>query len=278
MLPSQGRDWDPAGVVAVWFAHARISLQRQLVYRFANWSGLFTNCFFLYFRAYALAACFAERTVIGGLDVRQVVSYVTVSQALLMVIPQWGRIGVADAVRSGQIAIDLARPVDYVGIVLAQRFGVSGYYLFARAVPLLVLGAFGGFLEFPSLAILPAILLSIFLAAWIAHLLLLLIELSSFWFGSERGVRWMVLGIGNLLSGLILPISFFPDWAQAISRFLPFEQTLYVPTRIWIGDAGSGPAEVAAVLGIQLSWALLLTVFAQFVFHAGRREVLIHGG
>lgn len=266
------------GDVSVWLAHARISLRRQLVYRFANWSGLFTNCFFLYFRAYALAACYAGRDVIGGLDVRQVVTYVTVSQALLMVIPQWGRIGVAEAVRSGQISVDLARPVDYVGTVLAQRFGVSAYYLFARAFPLLLLGAIGGFLALPAPDLLPAILLSVVLGAWIAHLLLVLVELSSFWLGSERGVRWAVLGIGNLLSGLILPNDFFPDWARRISLFLPFEQTLYAPTRLWIGGGAESAGDVLGTLALQLVWALLLTGGAQLLFHAGRREVLLHGG
>ena len=263
-----------AASLSVWSGYARIALQRQLVYRFANWSGLFANAFFLYFRAYALRACFAERATIGGLDAHQVVTYVTVSQALLMVIPQWGRVGVAESVRSGQIAIDLSRPVDYIGVQLAQRAGVSLYYLGVRAVPVLFLGALGGFLRLPGWAPLPTILVSIALAAWIAHLLLLLIELSSFWFGSEQGIRWLVLGLSSLFSGLILPISFFPNWAQTISRFLPFEQTLYLPTKIWIGDVDN----LALAVGIQLLWALGLTVVTQLIFRAGRRQLLIHGG
>ena len=258
----------------IWFAYSRIALQRELAYRFANWSGLFTNVFFLYFRAYALRACFAERTEIGGLDVAQVVTYVTVSQALLMVIPQWGRVGVAEAVRSGQIALDLSRPVDYIGVQLAQRSGASAYYLFVRALPLFLLGALGGFLRLPDPLLLPAIVLSIALAAWIAYLILLLVELSSFWFGSEQGVRWIVHGLAGLFSGLILPISFFPEWAQSLSRFLPFEQTLYLPTKIWIGAVGNVPAALLT----QLLWALLLTGVTQMVFWFGRREVLVHGG
>ena len=255
-------------------AHARIALQRQLVYRFSNWSGLFTNCFFLYFRAYALRACFEHRIAIGGLDADQTVTYVTVSQAFLMVIPAWGKVGVGDAVRSGQIVIDLARPVDLVSCHLGGRFGVSAYYVVARALPLLAVGALAGFLVLPPLGLLPVFAISVVLAAWIAHVILLLIELSSFWLGSEQGVRWLVLGFSGLFSGLILPIDFFPQWARTISRFLPFEQTLYTPTRIWIGAGES----LWLLLGVQLLWAVFLTLLAQLLFHAGRREVLVHGG
>ncbi|MEZ4648383.1 MAG: ABC-2 family transporter protein [Candidatus Eisenbacteria bacterium] len=261
-------------VVSNGWAHARIALQRQLVYRFSNWSGLFTNCFFLYFRAYALRACYEHRDSIGGLDVAQIVTYVTVSQAFLMVIPAWGKVGVADSVRSGQIAIDLARPTDFVTCYLGSRFGVSTYYSVARALPLLVVGGLAGFLTLPPIGVLPIFLLSVVLAAWIAHLILLLIELSSFWLGSEQGVRWLVLGFSSLFSGLILPIDFFPAWAQMLSRFLPFEQTLYAPTSVWIG----AEAGVLSVVGVQFLWAVLLTALARTVFQAGRREVLVHGG
>src|SRR5690606_8245317 len=113
------------------------AIRRQLAYRVANWSGLFTNAFFLFFRAYALRACYGERAVIGGLSATDIVTYVTVSQALLMVIPQWGRVEVAESVRSGQVAVDLCRPLDYFAAFLSKRLGVSAYYVLFRFLPLL---------------------------------------------------------------------------------------------------------------------------------------------
>ena len=56
------------------FAHASASLKQQLAYRFANRAGLFTNVFFLLFRAYALRACYATRSEIGGLTVQDIVA------------------------------------------------------------------------------------------------------------------------------------------------------------------------------------------------------------
>jgi ABC-2 type transport system permease protein len=166
-------------------------VKQQLTYRFANWAGLFTNTFFLFFRAYALRACYEGRLEIGGLTAADIVAYVTVSQALLMVIPQWGRIGLSANVRSGQIATDLTRPIDLLQTVLAVRAGVSVYYTFARFFPLMLLGAAVGFVSWPDrVAGAFGFVVSVGLGAWLANLILLLIETSSFWLGTERGMRY----------------------------------------------------------------------------------------
>ena len=99
-------------MLSVAAAFARASFQQQLAYRVANWAGLFTNSAFLLFRASAFRACYAHRASIGGLDLADATTFVAVTQAILMVAPQWGAIGVAADVRSGQIAVDLLRPMD----------------------------------------------------------------------------------------------------------------------------------------------------------------------
>jgi ABC-2 type transport system permease protein len=258
------------------FAHVGASVKQQLAYRFANWAGIFTNTFFLVFRAYALRACYHGRDEIGGLDARGVVAYVAVSQALLMVIPQWGRIGLAASVRTGQIATELCRPIDLLSQLLAVRAGVSAYYSFARMAPLMLLSALAGFVSLPPRPLdAVGFLISVLLGAWIANLILVLIEASSFWLGTERGVRYLVMGISSLVSGLILPISFLPDTVQQLSRWLPFESTLYWATRVYLG---APPASLASGLLGQAAWALLLTALARSVLALGTRRLVIHGG
>ncbi len=257
-------------------AFGAVAFKRQLAYRFANWSGLFTNVFFLLFRTYALMACYEFRDEIAGYDVGQVTTYVTVTQALLMVSPQWGRIGIAESVRTGQVAMDLIRPVPYVAVQLSQRLGISAYYVLVRAIPVGAVGALFGFLKPPAdpWALLP-FLISIALAAALGNLILILVELSSFWFGSERGVRFLVSGFANLFSGLLLPIAFFPEWARRISAFLPFEHSLYTPTRIYIGEVSGS---VWTAIGAQLVWLLLLLILTEWMFRRGTKVLIIQGG
>jgi ABC-2 type transport system permease protein len=114
------------------------------------------------------------------------------------------------------------------------------------------------------------------LGAWIANSLLFLIEVSSFWLGSERGVRYLLLGVGNLLSGLILPLSFLPDAMQGLSRLLPFEYTLYLPVRIYLGSSGEGG--LGSAIAMQLLWAVSLTILCRSILAAGVRKLVVHGG
>lgn len=264
-------------MLAPYAAFARAAFQRQFAYRTANWAGLFTNVFFLFFRAAALAACFDARSQIGGLTVQDVVTYVTVSQSLVMVCPQWGVLGLAVSVHTGQVAMDLVRPVNLVGMYLSRRLAISGYYVIMRMLPLLAVGWLAGLLSFPPS---PALWLpfasSVVLAAWIGICLIFLVEVSSFWFEGDRGVRYLVMGLAVLPSGLILPADFFPEAVQTVFALTPFPYTLYVPTEVWLGRLGG--VSLLANLGAQLAWAVGLTIGCLVALSAGERRLQIMGG
>lgn len=260
-----------------YLAFGRAAFQRQLTYRTANWAGLFANLFFLFFRAYALRACFAHRTDIGGLDAMQVVTYITVTQSLLMVCPQWGLLDLASSVHSGQIAVDLLRPVDLFGMVAARRLAASVYYVAARMVPLLAIGAGFGLLELPAdLSIWGPFVVSTVLAAWIGICLLFVVEVSSFWLESEQGVRFVMIGLSVVPSGLMVPLQWLPGWLEQLCWLTPFVHSLYTPSQVWLG-VFDGPTLLAA-LGGQLAWAITLTVACRALLRAGTRRLQVLGG
>jgi len=118
--------------------------------------------------------------------------------------------------------------------------------------------------------------LSVVCGAWIANSLLFLVEVSSFWLESDRGVRYGVMGVTNLFSGVILPISFFPEWAQSLSRILPFEYSLYLPVRIYLGKLEGG--SLLDALATQLIWVVGLGLLCRLVFALGTRRLVVHGG
>jgi ABC-2 type transport system permease protein len=259
-------------------AFARGAFQRQLAYRVANWAGLFTNAWFLMFRAFLLSACYAARDDIGGLSRDQAVTYVVVTQAILMVSPQWGDLGVGESVRTGQVAVDLLRPVDFVGMTLARRLGVSTYYLLVRMTPLLIFGALTGVLTSGPPTAIAAIVfaLSLPLAAVIGASVLLLVELSAFWLETHRGVRLLVLSGSILPSGLLLPIVYYPPALETLCRLTPFPYTLYVPAEIWVGEVTG--AALWGTLAVQAAWAVALVALARLVFARGTRRLQVLGG
>lgn len=263
--------WSP------YLAYARAALQRQLAYRTANWAGLFTNVFFLFFRAFALQACFEERSDIGGLSAPEVVTYITVTQALIMVCPQWGTLDIPVAVRSGQIAIDLLRPVDLFGMSLARRLGISVYYIGVRMVPLLAVGSIAGLLVLPgSLGVWVPFAVSVALGAWISTCILFAIDVSSFWLETDKGVRFLVIGLAVIPSGLVIPLQWLPEGLQWLCWSTPFVHTLFTPSQIWLG-VFDGPTLATALAG-QLAWAGVLTLFCRALLRSGTRRLVVLGG
>lgn len=257
-------------------SYLSISLKQQFAYRVANWAGLFTNAFFLVFRASIFEAAYQGRGVVAGFSGAEAVTYATVTQSLLMVAPQWGRSEVGEAIRSGQIANEMFRPVSWIGMHLSRRFGISLYYVLMRMLPILGLGALLGILIAPARSDVLPFTLSITFAALIANATLTLVGLTAFWMESEEGPYRVVLALGALLSGLIIPISYFPDWAESFLHYLPFQYTLYVPARIYLGHY-QGEA-LAGALAAQASWAFGLMLLAEFGFRWGTKKLVIHGG
>ena len=95
------------------FELARRGYRRYAAYPGATWAGVFTNTFFGFMIAYALLAVFEQRDAVGDYDARDAVTYAWLAQGMLMTIYLWGWFEVALRVRSGDVATDLQRPLDF---------------------------------------------------------------------------------------------------------------------------------------------------------------------
>ncbi len=95
-------------------AVAHRSFQRYSTYRAATLSGIFTNSVFGLIYSYAYIALWRAAPHAGGYDVKDAVTYVWLGQSLIMTVALWSG-GTTDdlneRIRSGDVAIDLYRPV-----------------------------------------------------------------------------------------------------------------------------------------------------------------------
>src|ERR671914_3051391 len=110
-------------------------------YRGATVAGVFTNTVFGFILAYILLAVFRERDAVGSYDASDAVTYVWIAQGLLMTIYIWGWFEVGERVRTGDIATDLQRPLDFQAYWLAQDVGRAAYHAIFRGVPPFIFGA-----------------------------------------------------------------------------------------------------------------------------------------
>jgi ABC-2 type transport system permease protein len=224
-----------------------------------------------------IEAVYRARSDIAGYRVDHALTYVTITQSLLMVAPQWGEVGVSARVRTGQIATDLCRPVNFTLLHFSGQMGAAAFQLATRCLPILLIGWLAGYLgALPGPELWAPAAVSVVLAAWIAAAVLFLVELTSFWLESDRGIRRIVLAVTTFFGGLLVPVAYFPAWLQAIGNVLPFQHTLNTPSHIFIGivDAPDAWALVAA----QAAWALGLTAVCHVALRFGTRRLVVAGG
>jgi ABC-2 type transport system permease protein len=255
------------------------SFRRMLAYRAATLAGLLTNLFFGLLRAYVFIALFAAagRQRVAGFSVGEAITFTALGQALIGPLRIWGSTEVLDRIRTGDIAVDLARPVGLFGAYLAQDLGRAVFEALGRGLPLLAAYSLVFDLSWPAgplgwLAFLVAALLGVTISfGW-----RFLVNLGAFWLVDARGLaRLASLGV-LIFSGLILPLAMFPPALVDLARALPFAGFIDAPARVWLGQVQG--RDLAALLVRQAAWALALALAGQAVYRRGIRRLVIQGG
>lgn len=121
----------------------RAGFQRYATYRQAVVAGLATNLVFGFMRCAVLLTVFAGSARVAGYDPSRTVTFVWIGQGLIAVVLIWGNADFGQRVRSGDIAVDLLRPIDLQAALLAEDLGRADFALLTRfALPLLIGSAF----------------------------------------------------------------------------------------------------------------------------------------
>jgi ABC-2 type transport system permease protein len=248
--------------------------RRYASYRQATLAGLATNMVFGLLRAAVLTAVLAERGTVAGYDLLTAVTYVWLGQGLITVVLLWGDQELAHRIRTGDVVVDLGRPWDLQAAMLATDLGRAGH---AVAMRLLPPAAFGALLfpfrwpERPETWLLFAA--SVWLAVVVSFGVRFLLNASAFWLLDVRGVMAVWGVVGGVLSGLVVPLAWFPPWAQSVLSWTPFPSLFQSPI-----DVFTERGNPLAVLATQLTWAALLLLAGRTVLARGTRRLVVQGG
>jgi ABC-2 type transport system permease protein len=103
-----------------------------------------------------------------------------------------------------------------------------------------------------------------------------LINVSLLWTISGDGAVILMTTLATFLSGMIIPLPLFPDWAQPIVQALPFAGLVDLPFRVFTGHIP--PAAAVSVLRHQIFWTIGLVLCGRWLLSRGMRRVVVQGG
>src|ERR1700726_3205170 len=238
-IPLPARKPSPLASLKIYAEFIRIGFVNILAFRLRYYTGIITYLinvtvyYFIWTAVYGPALKTSGGTI-AGYDLGQMLTYVSVGWIIRSFY--WNTIDqeMAYEVLEGKIAMELIKPVSVQGMWLARAVGESAFRLILLTAPAAAIIA----LIFPVHAPASAAHLVLFLAATAGSFLLM--GAISFLIGTcavplqsilslIRAKYWLI----ELLSGLLIPIAFFPAPLRAISRWLPFEHIAYTPLQIY---------------------------------------------
>lgn len=252
----------------------RAGFRRHSTYRQAALAGLTTNIVFGLLRAAVLLAVLAQRPVVAGYDVAAAVTFVWLGQGLLTVVLLWGDTELATRIRTGDVVIDLGRPWDLQAALLAGDLGRAGFAVLARLVPPMAFGAALFPIRWPERPATWALFaVAAMLAVVVSFGIRFLLNASAFWLLDARGVFAVWGVVGGVLSGLVIPLAWFPEWARTALAFTPAPSLFQTPIDVFL-ERG----EPVGALAGQAFWAVLLLGIGRVVLHRGSRRLVVQGG
>jgi ABC-2 type transport system permease protein len=255
------------------------SLQAQVTYayRFEVVGGLLVVLLRILLLKAIWSAVYDGRTSVDGVALPALITFVTLGNLQLMLMRPMLVWYVQRRIHEGQIALDLARPVPFLGQLVAQQIGSTAGFVPFLAVSIPLAFVVGNLAPPASFGAAVAYLASLLLAYSIATLIGLLMGLVAFWTVQALGVGVIYEFAIQFFGGALVPLWFFPPILRSVAELLPFQAQVFIPISIYTG-AISDPAAIARALGLQLSWVAALSVIAWLVWQHARRIVTVYRG
>ena len=82
--------------------------------------------------------------------------------------------------------------------------------------------------------------------------------------------------VSDILSGLVLPLPFFPTFFQNIANILPFRYISDFPFRLYVGNIPLKEGVIGIV--VQIIWMIILIIIGQILMKKALNKAVIQGG
>src|SRR5713101_7940536 len=272
-----------AHTLAPYREFSRIGFVNILAFRLRYYTGIVTYLinvtvyYFIWSAVYGPTSGSAQGATLAGYNLPQMLTYVSVGWIIRSFY--WNTIDqeIAYEVIEGKIAMELIKPVSVQWMWIARAVGESAFRLIMLTAPTAAVIA----LIFPVRGPASAAHFALFAVAVSGSFLLMAainfligtcaIPLKSI-LALIRAKFWLV----ELLSGLLIPLTYFPKPLQTISHRLPFEHIAYTPLQIYLGKLRT--AEVGVALAKEFVWTVLLLWLGHLWWNRATQKITIHGG
>ena len=264
-------------MIGLYAEFIRIRFLSMLAYRMNYYTGIIIYLVNIGAQYFLWSAIYSGADGLGGMNMTQMTTYVAVAwMARAFYFNNLDR-EIANEIRDGSVAIQFIRPYPYLAVKMMQGLGEGLFRLLLFSTPGMLLVWLLFPIRFPNDPLVWAAFFLMLLFSFVINSQInILTGLCAFFMENSDGMMRFKRVMVDLFSGLIIPVSFFPGWAETVLRLLPFQAITYLPSAVFSGkDGGIG---IANVLGVQVLWLVLLFIPILLMWRLARTRLFVQGG
>ncbi|MCG7409140.1 ABC-2 family transporter protein [Paenibacillus sp. ACRRX] len=214
-----------------------------------------------------------------GTTISQMMTYIFIGMMIRFLTTASASDQLSQEIREGKIELMLIRPYNLFLFFFAKQLARIVVDFISKGLPLLFIS-----LLFLS----PFIQIPYNLSNWlyfgfccmnavlIAFCMDYIIGLMAFWIIETWQLRFLIQDIGNVFSGVFIPLWFFSDTFLWIANLLPYPYLYFYPINVLLGNVDH--ASFLSLTLIGLSWSIGLVGVIMLMWHFCKSRIVIQGG
>jgi ABC-2 type transport system permease protein len=256
------------------------SLRSNLTYRLEVLLYLFGQLLGIFVQVYIWYALYGNEqeisSSVGNISISEMITYVLISTFISVFATNDVIFRVSSKVVSGEIAMDLLKPMSFKSVIFCQSFGSNMYRILFEFIPMLVVSLLVFHVMLPSAYHFLIFCIMLINTLLLNFIITYVIGLISFWYGLVWQINTVLNALIRLFSGAFLPLWFFPDSVITISYFLPFRLMYYEPISVYLGMTAD--LDILLLILQQMGWIIGLLLLEKLLWSRAIHRLVVQGG
>ena len=215
-------------------------------------------------------------TSYGSIGFEQMLTYIVIS-SIMRVFMRCNLINsIDDKVRTGNIALDLIKPVNLKTLFFFDLLGETLFQMIFLLVPTMLIAICFWNFSFPPIERIAVFLVALSGSFMLYFLICYIIGILAFWFTQVWVLGRVLNDVVSFFSGALIPLWFFPDKLRRISEILPFQHIYFSPISIFTGTANG--SDIMKILFMQWVWILIFYCIGKMIWNYAVQKITVLGG
>lgn len=256
----------------------KVSFIGALVHRFHYFAMFLTNIAYIIMTYFLWSAIYKSNSNVDSImNFQSIFIYLALSSSIYFIFQSWIEYDLSAAMINGNIAVDLIKPYDLQVYWIFRIIGFSICKTFTIGIPSFIVVMImlkGNFIIGSGfLFVLPSLIMSFLISVNIDYIA----GIIAFYTQSVWGVSIVKETLILLLSGMSVPIAFYPAAIGNVIKFLPFSAIFNTPMSILVSRSMSF-GEIGLLLATQVFWVVTIFFIAKAVYKGCVSHTIINGG